>query len=136
MPARFPVPGGHIEVAVTTYGLGRCHYVRADDTESQLTPHPASAEGRRAHLDRTRPRLSRLVGVVSTLLVLIGICVAVPQLVETISHIPPGADSLGTFDLPVRVPLAVNFAAGLAAVAGSAERALRLRANWLDSLAS
>lgn len=136
MPARFPVPGGHIEVAVNVYGLGRCHYVRTDGTETLLTPHPASAEGRRAYLDRTRPRLSRLVGVVSTLLVLIGICVAVPQLVETISQAPPVADSLGTFDLPMRVPLEVNIAAGIAAVAGSAERALRLRSNWLDSLAS
>ncbi|MCZ7438782.1 hypothetical protein O7598_20385 [Micromonospora sp. WMMC241] len=136
MPARFPVPGGHIEVAVGAYGLRRCHYVRADGTATQLVPHPTSAEGRRARLHRTRPGLSRLVGAVSTLLVLVGICVAVPQLVETISHAPPVADALGTFDLPVRVPPVVNLAAGLAAVAGSAERALRLRSNWLDSLAS
>ncbi|MEU8038885.1 hypothetical protein [Streptosporangium sp. NPDC049078] len=135
-PARFPVPGGHIEVVVGTYGLRRCHYVRADGTEAQLTPHPASAEGRRAHLHRTHPELSRLVGVVSTLLVLVGICVAVPQLVETISHIPPVADALGTFDLPVHIPVEANIAAGVAAVAGSTERALRLRSNWLDSLAS
>ncbi|MET8121111.1 hypothetical protein [Micromonospora sp. NPDC005189] len=136
MPARFPVPGGHIEVAVNAFGLNRCHYVQAGGTASQLTPHPASAEGRRARLHRTHPGLSRLVGVTSTLLVLVGICVALPQLVETISHAPPVADALGTFDLPVRVPLAVNLAAGIAAVVGSAERALRLRSNWLDALAS
>ncbi|GII81817.1 hypothetical protein Sru01_67990 [Sphaerisporangium rufum] len=136
MPARFPVPGGHIEVAVGTYGLRRCHHVRADGTAKPLTPHPASAEGRRAHLHRTRPGLSRLVGAVSALLVLVGICVAVPQLAATISHIPPVADALGAFDLPVHVPVAANIAAGVAAVVGSTERALRLRSNWLDTLAS
>ncbi|WP_229403292.1 hypothetical protein [Micromonospora okii] len=136
MPARFPVPGGHLEVAASVYGMQRCHYVQADGTAVQLVPHPASAEGRRAHLHRTRPGLSRLISVVSILLVLVGICVALPQLVETISHAPPVADALGTFDLPVQVPLAVNIAAALAAVVGSAERALRLRSNWLDALAS
>ncbi|MFG2011570.1 hypothetical protein ACGFNF_21145 [Micromonospora sp. NPDC048868] len=110
--------------------------MQADGAATQLTPHAASAEGRRAHLHRTRPGLSRLVGVVSTLLVLVGICVAVPQLVETISHAPPVADSLGTFDLPVHLPLAANLVAGIAAVAGSTERALRLRSNRLDTLAS
>ncbi|MFY1704953.1 hypothetical protein ACN28G_25075 [Micromonospora sp. WMMA1923] len=136
VPARFPVPGGHIEVAVNTFGLRRCHYVRADGTQSQLVPHPASAEGRRARLHQTHPGVSRLIGVVSALLVLVGFGVAMPQLVATLSQVPPVADSLGTFELPVRIPLAVNIAAGAAAVAGSAERALRLRTNWLDSLAS
>ncbi|MGF1645356.1 MAG: hypothetical protein ACFCVF_00295 [Kineosporiaceae bacterium] len=136
LPARFPVPGGHVEVAVNTYGLRRCHYVRTDGTAVQMTPDPASAEGRRARLHQTHPGLSRLVGMVSTLLLLIGACVAVPQLVETISHAPPVADSLGTLDLPIRIPLAVNLAAGIGAVTGSVERALRLRTTWLDALAS
>ncbi|MFF0257127.1 hypothetical protein ACFYPW_32120 [Micromonospora zamorensis] len=136
VPARFAVPGGRIEVAVGSFGLRRCHFVRTNGTAVPLVPHPASAEGRRAHLHHTRPGLSRVVGVVSTLLVLVGICVAVPQLVETISQAPPIADSLGTFDSPVRIPPAVNIAAGVAAVVGSTERALRLRSNWLDSLAS
>ncbi len=136
LPARFPVPGGRIEVAVNAYGLRRCHYVRTDGTAMPLTPHPASAEGRRARLHRTRPGLSRLVGIVSTLLVLIGICVAVPQLIETISHVPPVADHVGTFDLPIRVSPAVNVAVVIGAVTGSIERALRLRTTWLDALAS
>lgn len=136
LPARFPVPGGRIEVAVGTYGLKRCHYVATDGAVVPLTPHPASAEGRRAHLQATRPRVSRVVDVVSGLLVLVGICVAVPQVVATISQAPPVADTLGTVDLPVRIPVAVNVAAALGAAVGSIERALRLRSTWLDDLAS
>lgn len=136
MPARFPVPGGHIEVAAGTYGLRSCHYVQDDGTESQLTPHPASAEGRRARLQETRPRVSRFVGAVSTFLVLAGVAVAVPQIVETISYAPPIAEALGVFDSPVRLSPAANIAVGVAAVVASTERALRLRSNWLDDLAS
>lgn len=76
------------------------------------------------------------MGAVATLLVLVGLGVAVPQLVETISQIPPVADALGTFESPVRLPTAANVAVGVAAVLGSTERALRLRAGWLDDLAS
>lgn len=136
MPTRFSVPGGHVEVAINGFGLKRCHYVRADGTELQLTPDPASAEGCRAWLHRRRPGLSRLIGVVSTTLVLVGLCVTVPQIIESISRIPPIADSIGTFTSPVQLPLQLNLLVGLAAVIGSTERALRMRSSWIDELAS
>lgn len=136
LPARFPVPGGRIEVAVGTYGLKRCHFVATDGAVVPLTPHPASAEGRRAHLEATRPRVSRVVDIVSGLLVLVGICVAVPQVLAAVSQAPPVAATLGTFELPVRIPVAVNVIAAVAAAVGSIERALRLRSSWLDDLAS
>ncbi len=136
LPARFSVPGGHIEVAVGNFGLRRCHYLRADGGESQLIPDPASAEGRRARLHRTRPGLSRLVGVVSTAFVVAGLCMTVPQLIETISRIPPIADSIGTFNWPVQLPPTAIALIGLGAVVGSTERALRMRSSWLDDLAS
>lgn len=136
LPASFSVPGGRIEVAVGTFGLRRCHYVSTGGIARQLTPHPASAEGRRARLHRNHPGLSRIIGGLSTLLVLVGVCVAVLQLAETISHAPPIADSIGTFDSPIHLSLAASITVGLAAVAGSTERALRLRSTWLDDLAS
>ncbi|MGO2111984.1 MAG: hypothetical protein ACTH31_10250 [Pseudoclavibacter sp.] len=137
LPARFSVPGGHIEVAVNSFGLKRCHYVRAaNGSEQQLTPDPASAEGRRARLHRTHPGMSRLVGIVSTTLVLAGLCVEVPQIIEQLSQIPPIADSIGVFISPVRLPLHINVLIGLAAVIGSMERALRMRSSWIDELAS
>ncbi|PPF87230.1 hypothetical protein C5E07_17895 [Pseudoclavibacter sp. RFBJ3] len=136
MPTRFPVPGGHIEVAITGFGLKRCHYVRADGSEVQLTPDPASGEGRRARLHHRHPSVSRLIGIISTLLVVIGLGVEVPQIIAALSQIPPIADSIGTFTSPVQLPLQANLLIGLAAVIGSTERALRMRSSWIDELAS
>lgn len=136
MPARFEVPGGRIEVAISGFGLKRCHFVADDGTETALAPDAASAEGRREELHRRRPRLSRAIGVISALLIVIGLCVEVPQLVEALSRIPLIADSIGVIESPIELPLAAHLLIGLGAVLGGAERALRLRAGWIDELAS
>lgn len=136
IPSRFEVPGGRIDVATTGFGLKRCHFVRADGTEQQLSPHPASAEGRRAQLHNRHPGLSRIIGLVSIVLVMGGVCVEVPQIIASLSHIPLIADSIGTFSSPVQLPLHINLLIGLAAVLGSSERALRMRSSWIDELAS
>ncbi|MFJ4037510.1 hypothetical protein ACIPVB_05450 [Microbacterium sp. NPDC090007] len=135
LPARFAVPGGHIEVATGTFGLKRCRFIPTDGAARQLTPHPRSAEGRRAALDREHPRASRVLGLLSLIVVVAGICLTVPQLVETVSQIPPIADTLGTFTAPIHLPPALN--AGVTVLVGlaSVERALRLRSSWLDDLA-
>lgn len=136
LPARFEVPGGRIEVATSGFGLKRCHFVATDGTQTPLTPDPASAEGRREELHRRRPRLSRAIGVISMLLIVIGLCVELPQLAEALSSIPLIADSVGVFTSPIQLPLAVNLLIGLGAVLGGTERALRMRAGWIDELAS
>ena len=43
LPARFPVPGGSVEVAMSGFGLKRCHFLTDAGTEHQLTPDRASA---------------------------------------------------------------------------------------------
>ncbi|MBD7956475.1 hypothetical protein H9651_02355 [Microbacterium sp. Sa4CUA7] len=136
MPTRFSVPGGHIEVAVTGFGLKRCHYVRPDGTERQLSTHPRSAEGRRARLHQRHPRLSHVIGLISVAFVVAGLCVEVPQIIEALSQMPPIADSIGVFTSPIQLPLHINLLIGLAAVLGSTERALRMRSSWIDDLAS
>jgi hypothetical protein len=136
LPARFPVEGGAIEVEVGGFGLKRCHFVTPDGTERLLTPHPASAEGRRARLEQTRPGLSRGIAVVSTTLVLIGVTCALLQLIDPIAQIPPIREAFGAFESPLRLPLWANISLGVATVVGSVERALRLRSSWLDSLAN
>lgn len=136
MPTRFAVPGGHIEVAITSFGLKRCHYVRDDGTEQQLSPDRASAEGLRARLHDRHPGLSRAIGLISAALVVVGLGVEVPQIAEALSRIPLIAESVGTFISPIRLPLHLNLLIGLAVVVGSTERALRLRSSWLDELAS
>lgn len=136
LPARFPVPGGHIEVAARASGLRRCHFVSSSGQERALTPHPRSGEGLRARLDRTHPRVSRAIGVASAVIVTIGACLTVPQVIEAVSRIPLIADSLGTFVSPLHLPPAMNAAITVAVVIASGERALRLRSSWLDELAT
>ena len=131
LPAAFPVPGGTIEVAAGTYGLKRCQYVALDGTLWQLVPDRASAEGRRAHLARTHPALSRAIGITSVVVLLVALVVGVPQIIEQITVIPIVAERIGTFISPIRLSAWANISLLFATVAASTERALRLRYNWI-----
>ncbi|MGJ9425926.1 hypothetical protein ACHABX_08800 [Nesterenkonia halotolerans] len=131
LPARFPVEGGTVHVAMSSYGIKRCHYVTARGAERELTPDPKSAEGRRATLDRRHPVLSRLIGAFSVLLLLTGIGLNLLQIAEPISQIPPIAQSIGTFESPIHLPLWLNLTLGFGALLASMERALRMQYNPL-----
>lgn len=130
-PAVFEVPGGVIEVATSAFGLKRCHYLADDGTEHQLVPDPNSAEGRRARFERNHPVASRWVGVFSILLLVVGVTQLLLQLAEQLTAIPPVAESIGAFHSPVDLPLWLTITLTAGAVAGSMERALRLRYHWL-----
>jgi hypothetical protein len=131
LPAAFPVPGGTIEVVTSGYGLRRCHFVADDGSERQLLPEPASAEGLRARLHRRFPTLSRGLGAISVIVLVIGVVLGVPQIVETITDIPPIAENFGTFASPIHLPAWLNITILVATLVASTERALRLRYNWL-----
>ncbi|NJC24272.1 hypothetical protein BJ994_003348 [Arthrobacter pigmenti] len=134
LPAAFPLKeGGIVEVAMSGFGLKRCHYITANGAEHQLIPDPRSAEGRRARLDREHPSLSRGIGFLSATFLVIGLLLLLLQIAGPISEVPPLAERFGTFESPVQLPLWLNIALGLGAVLGSMERALRLRCSWLDS---
>lgn len=135
LPAAFPVPNGVIEVDMSTIGIKRMHYV-AEGSEGgtvpqQLVPDADSNEGLRARLDSRHPALSRWLGVVSLLVLVVALVLGAPQLLETITSIEVIAENIGTFTSPVQLPAPVNTALTLAAVLASFERALRLRYNWL-----
>ena len=131
LPARFPVAGGHIEVRVSPAGLRRCHFVGDDGREQALTPDPRSAEGRRRRLARNHPLASGLLGALSIVLLLVGIGLNALQLAEPLSEIPLVAETLGTFESPLRLSTPVNLALALGAAFGAVERASRLRYHWL-----
>jgi uncharacterized integral membrane protein len=132
VPAVFPVQGGTIEVGTSTFGLKRCHYVTAEGTEHQLVPDPASAEGRRERLDRAHPALSRWIGVLSSIALVTGLVLLILQLAEQVTRAPEGvARYVGTFTSPLGLSAWGNTVIGLATVAASTERALRLRYNRL-----
>ncbi|SBT38856.1 hypothetical protein [Micromonospora auratinigra] len=132
LPAAFPVEGGTIEMAISAFGLKRCHYVTTAGAQHRLIPDPRSAEGRRARVEREHPTLSRSISHLSALILLVGVGLNLLQLAEPMSRIPPIAESIGTFESPVRLPIWLNFALAVGAVLGSAERALRLRYGVLD----
>jgi hypothetical protein len=131
LPAAFPVPGGVIEVAASGYGLKRAHFIADDGTERQLSPDAASAEGRRARLHRRSPGLSRAIGGLSSIVLVVALALGIPQLAEQITSIPPVADAVGTFESPIHLPPWANISLIVAALVASTERALRLRYNWL-----
>lgn len=131
LPAEFAVPGGRIEVVTSGYGLRRCHYVGDDGRERQLVPDPASAEGRRAQLHRANPGLSRALGGLSWVVLVVGVVLGAPQILETITSIPPIAENFGTFESPIHLPAWLNIALLVGTVLASTERALRLRYHWL-----
>lgn len=130
-PAVMPVTGGVIEVAVSHYGLKRCHLVRDDGREQPLQPDPASAAGARARLAERFPGASRALGVVSVVILLIALVLGIPQLAEQITAIPPIGDRVGIFTSPLQLPWWVNVSLIVAAIVASTERALRLRYHRL-----
>jgi hypothetical protein len=135
VPASFPVDSGRIAVAMSNFGVRRCHFIPVQGPPRQLTPDPASAEGRRARLDAEHPALSRTIGIVSILMLVIGIGLNLLQVAEPISQIPPIAERIGTFDSPIHLPLWLNITLGAGAVLASMERALRLRYTPLLDMA-
>jgi hypothetical protein len=132
LPAAFPVEGGTIEVAISTFGIKRSHYVTTAGTERQLIPDRKSAEGRRARVEHDHPALSRSIGFLSVLMLLIGVGLNLLQLAEPISQIPAIADSIGRFESPVHLPIWINFGLAVGAALASTERAFRLRYSLLD----
>ncbi|MDR5699617.1 hypothetical protein [Agromyces aerolatus] len=131
LPAEFTIPGGRIEVVTSGYGLRRCHYVTDDGRERQLMPDPASAEGRRAQLHRANPGASRALGALSWVVLVVGVVLGVPQILETVTSIPPIAENLGTFESPIHLPPWLNITLLVGTLLASTERALRLRYHWL-----
>ncbi|EXG82215.1 hypothetical protein [Cryptosporangium arvum] len=134
MPAAFPVAGGTIQVAQSTVGLKRAHYVTTQGGEYLLTPDPRSVIGRRLRFAREHRVLSRWIAAFSVVALVCGLGINLVQLLEPILGVPPIVERFGRFESPIDLPVWVNVALGAAATLGAVERSWRLRHNWLDSL--
>lgn len=130
-PALFPVGGGAIDVATSGFGLKRCHYVTVDGTTHQLMPDPRSAEGRRSRFEHRRPGLSRAVGALSIVALLVGVALLLQEIAVPILQIPPIAERIGPIEPLIRVPLWLTITLAITAAVASTERALRLHYHWL-----
>ncbi|USQ80935.1 hypothetical protein [Ornithinimicrobium faecis] len=131
-PAAFAVPGGAVEVAVGTFGVSRMHLVSdAGEPERVLRPIRHSGEYWRAVLDHRHPRLSRWIGRVAIVILLVGLVLFVPQLLELITGLDVVAERVGTFTSPISLPAWLNTTLLVAGIAASLERGLTLRSHWL-----
>ena len=134
-PAAFPVPGGVIEVEVGTFGVSRMHLVPEAGGDAQvLAPVRHSGEYWRAVLDHRHPRLSRWIGRVAIVILIVGLILFVPQLLELVSHWDVVAERFGSFTSPIALPAWLNTTLVVAGFAASLERALSLRNHWLLDL--
>ena len=126
-PATFDLgEGARIEASMSLLGMRQVDLVVPGET-TMLTPVDGTAEAWRLQLERERPALSRLVGVVSWAVLVVALLYEVPQLIAVI------AEALGIdFEAPVTLPGAANFVLGITALAAAVERALRFKSNrWL-----
>lgn len=131
LPADFPVPGGVIEVAVSTFGLTRMHYVTDGGEERPLRPHHRSLEGLRGRFGRSFPRASAWIARAAVVILLVGLAVALPQVAALVSRWDLVADRVGTFTSPIVLPGWANTTLFIAGILASLERALTLRSHWL-----
>lgn len=130
-PAVFPVPGGVIEAATTTYGLKRIHYITEDEREFVLSPDRRSAEGLRLRFDAKFPEISSIIGKLAIIVLLISLILGLPQLASLLSQIPFIADRIGSFESPIILPAWLNTTLFIAGTIAAMERALTLKNHWL-----
>lgn len=130
-PAFFPVPGGVIEVATTSYGLKRIHYVTEDGQEHVLSPDRLSAEGLRMRFDARFPKISSIIGKLAIVTLLISIILGLPQLISLISQLPIIEERWGSFESPITLPAWLNTTVFIAGIIAAIERALTLKNHWL-----
>lgn len=138
VPTLFTVPGGTIHVATSGFGVKRMHFVPDDGgAERMLHPDPRSQEGRRASFAHRFPTVSRCIGLLSLVTLLIALSLGILHGLEAATAIPPVAERIGTFTSPVDLPTWATTGLLIAAFLAGYERATRLRHHWLiDSAAT
>ncbi|MFD2830406.1 hypothetical protein [Corticicoccus populi] len=127
LPATFPVSGGVIEVASGSYGIKRMHYVKENGDSQMLQPDHRSIRGLRVGIEEDFPVFSKLIGIISIILLIIVFILGLPQIIEQISQIPWVAENIGVFNSPFNFSIWENLIiAGIGALAGM-ERTLIFR---------
>lgn len=131
LPAVFPVPGGVIEVATTTFGLKRMHFINEDNKEYLLSPDRRSTEGLRMRLDARFPKVSSAIAKMAIITLLVSLVLGLPQLVALMTQLDIISEHFGTFESPIVLPDGVNITILVVGTLAAIERALMLRNHWL-----
>lgn len=129
-PASFEVPGGYIEVGVSTAGLSRMHYVSGNNAEV-LTPNKGTAEHLRYVFDRKFPKTSKFIGILAVIVLLVSLVLGIPQLIEMATYMDIVKDNIGTFTSPIQLSTPVNTTLLIMGSLAAFERALTLKNHWL-----
>ena len=77
------------------------------------------------------PALSRGIGFLSLIVLVIGLMMLIPQAIVPLAQLPPVAEHIGTFTSPIDLPIWLNIAIAALIGMASTEWALRLRYNLL-----
>jgi hypothetical protein len=122
-PASFPLDrGARLEARMGLFGMRRIELV-ADGASTVLTPVEGTPEAWRLGFEREHPELSRAIGAVSWVVLVIALVTGIGELLG-LAGIEAG---------PLSLSPALNTLIGFAAVAAAIERALRFKSNrWLD----
>ena len=131
LPATFPVENGFIEVEHGGYGVNRIHYAADKEEAFSIYPDKRSIRGLRMWMDKRFPRISRLMGIIAIIVLLVSIALSLPQLIDTITKIPWITENIGRFESPIAFPIWANIAIFVAAAIAGVERTLMLRKHWL-----
>jgi hypothetical protein len=120
-PATFRLgAGGRIEGSMSMLGMRRIDLV-VDGTTTKLAPVDGTLEAWRLELERAHPRLSRAIGAISWVVLVIAFVAGLGELI-----------ALTGMDPPFAIPQPFNTILGLAALLAALERALRFKTSrWL-----
>jgi hypothetical protein len=127
-PARFEIDGGAaIEASMGLLGMKTLRLIEPGG-ETALTPAEGVAEARRADFERRNPRVSRIVGVLAWLVLVIALIIEIPEIIRLIG------DAVGfEFTPPIQLSPLANGLLGVLALAAALDRALLFKSNrWLD----
>jgi len=108
----------------------KIHYV-TDIEELQMVPDKASLEGKRAKFDSKFPAASRWLGYIAAVILIIGLVIAVPAVIEMITRMDFISDNIGTFNSPFQLSGWLNVTLLVLGLAAATERALSLKNHWL-----
>ncbi|WP_245583107.1 hypothetical protein [Paenibacillus daejeonensis] len=131
LPAALPVDNGVIEITHGSSGINGIRYVTATEDHFSVSPDKRSIRGFRMWVHRRFPTLSASIGMLAVVILLISIALGLPQLLETITIIPPVTERIGTFESPIQLSIWSNVTLGVAAAIAGIERALMLKSHWL-----
>ena len=75
--------------------------------------------------------MSRIMGWIAVAILLVGLAVWIPQVIETVTHWDVVSGYVDPFVSPINVALAVEYGLLAAGLVAALERALTIRSHWL-----